>query len=75
MNSFLKSIGLAESGVMAKELILAERVMVNGEVETRRGRKLHSDGQRMQNNNFLRWEFENLDKVYKFQKSAIKIFS
>ena len=43
LDQFLKWIGLAESGVMAKELILAERVMVNGEVETRRGRKLHSD--------------------------------
>ncbi len=42
LDQFLKWIGLAESGVMAKELILAERVMVNGEVETRRGRKLHS---------------------------------
>lgn len=42
LDQFLKWIGLAESGVMAKELILAERVMVNGEVEIRRGRKLHS---------------------------------
>ena len=42
LDQFLKWIGLAESGVMAKELILDERVMVNGEVETRRGRKLHS---------------------------------
>lgn len=41
LDQFLKWIGLAESGVAAKELILAERVMVNGEVETRRGKKLY----------------------------------
>ena len=43
LDQFLKWIGLAESGVMAKELILAERVMVNGEVETRRGKKLYKN--------------------------------
>ena len=41
LDQFLKWIGLAESGVAAKELIQAERVMVNGEVETRRGKKLY----------------------------------
>lgn len=37
----LKAAGLAESGVEAKEVILDGLVMVNGEVDTRRGRKLY----------------------------------
>ena len=36
----LKAAGLVESGVDAKEVILNGEVKVNGEVETRRGRKL-----------------------------------
>lgn len=38
----LKAAGLAESGVMAKEVILDGCVTVNGEVDTRRGRKLYA---------------------------------
>lgn len=37
----LKAAGLAESGVEAKEFIIQGLVLVNGEVETRRGRKLY----------------------------------
>ena len=37
----LKLAGLAESGLDAKELIQEGLVKVNGEVETRRGRKLY----------------------------------
>ncbi|SFQ22250.1 ribosome-associated protein [Lachnospiraceae bacterium XBB1006] len=37
----LKAAGLVGSGVEAKIVILDELVMVNGEVETRRGRKLY----------------------------------
>ena len=40
---FLKLAGLAEDGSHAKDLIDAEEVTVNGEVETRRGRQL-TDG-------------------------------
>jgi len=36
----LKAAGFAESGVDAKDIILQGMVKVNGEVETRRGRKL-----------------------------------
>ncbi len=42
----LKAAGLAESGVDAKDVILDGLVKVNGEVETRRGRKLY-DGDRV----------------------------
>lgn len=42
----LKAAGLAESGVDAKDVILDGLVEVNGEVETRRGRKLY-DGDRV----------------------------
>ncbi len=37
----LKLSGLADSGVEAKELITQGLVLVDGEVETRRGRKLY----------------------------------
>lgn len=41
----LKAAGLVESGVEAKEVIQAGLVMVNGEVDTRRGRKLYAGDQ------------------------------
>lgn len=37
----LKAAGLVESGVEAKEYIVQGLVVVNGEIETRRGRKLY----------------------------------
>ena len=37
----LKAAGLVESGVEAKEVIQDGLVKVNGEVDTRRGRKLY----------------------------------
>lgn len=37
----LKAAGLVESGVYAKEVIVQGLVVVNGEIETRRGRKLY----------------------------------
>ena len=41
LDQFLKWTGTAESGVDAKDMILAGEVKVNGEVEERRGKKLH----------------------------------
>ena len=38
----LKAAGLVESGVMAKEVIVEGQVRVNGETDTRRGRKLYA---------------------------------
>ena len=38
----LKAVGFVESGVEAKEVIQSGLVLVNGEVDTRRGRKLYS---------------------------------
>ena len=37
----LKAAGVVESGVEAKEVIQEAKVLVNGEVDTRRGRKLY----------------------------------
>ena len=37
----LKAAGLVESGVDAMEVIVQGLVVVNGEIETRRGRKLY----------------------------------
>ncbi|CUX26402.1 RNA-binding S4 domain-containing protein [Clostridium sp. C105KSO13] len=37
----LKAAGMADSGVEAKEIIQDGQVYVNGEKETRRGRKLY----------------------------------
>lgn len=41
----LKAAGYVESGVEAKEVIQDGLVMVNGEVDTRRGRKLYDGDQ------------------------------
>lgn len=40
LGQLLKAEGLVESGVEAKEVIKAGRAKVNGDVDTRRGRKL-----------------------------------
>ncbi|MFT3872542.1 MAG: RNA-binding S4 domain-containing protein [Nocardioides sp.] len=40
LGQFLKLADLVESGAQAKPLLLAGEVRVNGEVETRRGRRL-----------------------------------
>lgn len=37
----LKAAGLVDSGIEAKEVIQEGLVLVNGEVDTRRGRKLY----------------------------------
>jgi ribosome-associated protein len=42
LDSFLKAVSAVASGGEAKVLILEGMVRVNGEVERRRGRKLHS---------------------------------
>jgi len=41
----LKAAGLVESGVMAKDVITAGEVMVNGQVELQRGKKLRAGDQ------------------------------
>lgn len=41
LDQFLKWAGVAESGVMAKHMVLDGIIKVNGEVEERRGRKLY----------------------------------
>ncbi|MCY7323276.1 RNA-binding S4 domain-containing protein [Phormidesmis priestleyi ULC007] len=40
LDQFLKMKGIVESGGQAKMLIQAGEVKVNGQIETRRGRKL-----------------------------------
>lgn len=41
LGQVLKAAGFAESGAEAKEMIVEGQVSVNGEKETRRGRKLY----------------------------------
>lgn len=41
LDSALKYCGVAENGAHAKEMILSGDVMVNGEIELRRGKKLY----------------------------------
>ncbi len=41
LDSALKFAGVAENGSHAKEMILDGEVLVNGEVELRRGKKLY----------------------------------
>lgn len=43
LDAFLKWAGVASTGGHAKALIASGTVLVNGEVETRRGRKLRPD--------------------------------
>lgn len=40
LDQFLKYQGIAQTGGEAKMIILDEEVLVNGEIETRRGKKL-----------------------------------
>ena len=40
LGQFLKLAGLADSGTNARDLVADGEVLVNGEVETRRGRQL-----------------------------------
>ena len=40
LDQLLKFAGIAENGADAKFIIMEENVSVNGEVETRRGRKI-----------------------------------
>ena len=42
LGQVLKAAGICESGAEAKEIIQDGQVLVNGETETRRGRKLYS---------------------------------
>lgn len=42
LNTYLKLKGLANSGGAAKQIIRSEKLKVNGEIETRNKRKLHS---------------------------------
>ncbi|BAZ83482.1 MAG: RNA-binding S4 domain-containing protein [Sphaerospermopsis kisseleviana] len=43
LDQFLKFVGIASTGGQAKIMIVNGEVKVNGEVETRRGRKLLED--------------------------------
>ena len=42
LNNFLKILGIANTGGRAKLIIRAGEIKVNGEIETRNKRKLHS---------------------------------
>ena len=41
LGQVLKATGIADSGIDAKEMIMQGLVLVDGEVETRRGRKIY----------------------------------
>lgn len=52
----LKAAGLVDSGVMAKDVIQNGGVQVNGEVDTRRGRKLYDGDEVLYQNQTIRIE-------------------
>ena len=43
LGQVLKATGLADSGIDAKEIIQQGLVLVNGEIDERRGRKLYDE--------------------------------
>jgi S4 domain protein YaaA len=43
LGQFLKYAGFIGSGALAKQYLLDNQIFVNGELETRRGRKLYPD--------------------------------
>lgn len=43
LGKFLKYVNAVDSGAIAKIVILDGQVMVNGEIEVRRGKKLYKD--------------------------------
>lgn len=55
LDQFLKFVGVAQTGGESKIIISEDMVKVNGEVETRRGKKLRS-GDRV--------EVEDHDEIY-----------
>ncbi len=62
LDSFLKFAGIAETGGMAKEMVLDEVVFVNGEICTMRGKKLR-DGDKVS------LDIEDFDSVYEVKKA------
>ena len=53
LDQFLKWLAVVDSGSQAKQVILDGEVKVNGEVETRRGRKIYPE-----------YKVEIFDKIY-----------
>ncbi|QQB74255.1 S4 domain-containing protein YaaA [Fusobacterium canifelinum] len=53
LDQFLKWLAIVDSGSYAKQVILDGEVKVNGEVETRRGRKIYPE-----------YKVEVFDKIY-----------
>lgn len=58
LGGLLKFIGIADSGVHAKILITEGLVKVNGEIETRRGKKIYHGDQ-----------IESDDQVFKIEST------
>jgi len=58
LGKFLKYVNAVDSGAIAKIVILDGQVMVNGEVEVRRGKKLYKDDQ---------ISFDGIDYVIKYE--------
>lgn len=61
LGQLLKLAGLVDSGVEAKEVILAGKVKVNSETELRRGRKIYNDFVVEYNNESVRVKSDNVD--------------
>lgn len=58
LDSFLKFSGAAETGAAAKQLVLGEKIKVNGEICTARGKKL-KNGDKV---SFLNTDYEILNE-------------
>lgn len=62
LGQILKATGIADSGIMAKELIENGYVTVNKEKETRRGRKIYQG-------DTVCVRLEEMEEIYVSQKS------
>lgn len=68
LGQILKACGLADSGLVAKQLIEENYVTVNGQIENRRGRKIYPG-------DTICVDLEEMEEIYVCQGSETQSFS
>ncbi|MDO4765511.1 MAG: RNA-binding S4 domain-containing protein [Eubacteriales bacterium] len=67
LGQILKATGIADSGIMAKELIEENYVLVNGELENRRGKKIYPG-------DHISVRLEEMEEIYVSQAAETEKF-